>query len=432
MKLDQILRRHGVAVDDVGELSRWFQETEIPPSRPIYREGDLANAFYLVKNGTITLSRRDRFNYDEPVAQFAPGDYFGETELLDQTSRRGTARATEPAVLYVLDDREFDQAYARSASFKGFIDRHFKFRLLRRASIFHDVDDANLETIQSRLVEFDFDRRQAVFSEADPPLGLYIVKRGQVRLTRRTVDGRADTLEICKQGEFFNETSLISPSSDLISAETVEKTTLLALPRDDFQELLKGNLELVMMLLEKLHQRVRRNQVETPRGGGASQVFQGMTILTRADRCLSCRSCEIACVLANSKSNTLSRALREVPQPVRRIHVRSVNDGSSETMIRPEHCMNCRDAPCLARCRKNAIKRDPKTKYIEIIPDACVGCGLCAKACPFDVITLTQTEGKKRVALKCNYCAEHQSGPSCVRSCPTNALVIALPTVSET
>jgi Fe-S-cluster-containing hydrogenase component 2 len=89
--------------------------------------------------------------------------------------------------------------------------------------------------------------------------------------------------------------------------------------------------------------------------------------------------------------------------------------------------MHCRTAACLARCKFDAIRRDATTGTIAIDEERCRGCALCVKACPFNVITLIRTARKKRVALKCTHCVEHPDGPACVRSCPTNALVISLP-----
>ena len=43
----------------------------------------------------------------------------------------------------------------------------------------------------------------------------------------------------------------------------------------------------------------------------------GKIISCRVERCLGCRSCEIACALEHSKSKTLRGAVRESPRPQR-------------------------------------------------------------------------------------------------------------------
>jgi carbon-monoxide dehydrogenase iron sulfur subunit len=177
-------------------------------------------------------------------------------------------------------------------------------------------------------------------------------------------------------------------------------------------------------VLKVLSHRLRQKDAEVALEKGTS-FFKGMTIIARADRCVSCRACEIACAVSKSRTRTLHQAVGESPLPVRRIHVRRTEHGA-QPMVRPEHCQHCRDAPCLTSCKPGAITRDALTGTIVISEPKCKGCGLCAKACPFGVITLIRSEGKRRMALKCTHCAEHREGPACVRSCPTKALVISL------
>jgi carbon-monoxide dehydrogenase iron sulfur subunit len=199
----------------------------------------------------------------------------------------------------------------------------------------------------------------------------------------------------------------------------------MVLHKRQFQELLKKNAMFSFSILKVLSKRIRETSKDISLAKSAS-YFKGMTIISRPEKCLSCRTCEIACAVAKSRTHHLYEAVMEEPLPVKRIRLRKDESGS-EPVVRPEHCIHCKDAPCLDSCKKyQAIKRDPSTRTIEIIEEQCVGCGLCARACPFNVITMIRGQNKKRVALKCTHCREHQAGPACVRSCPTNALVVAL------
>lgn len=56
----------------------------------------------------------------------------------------------------------------------------------------------------------------------------------------------------------------------------------------------------------------------------------------------------------------------------------------------------------------------------RIEPDVCIGCGICAKTCPADVIRMDPETGKAfpRYPEECVVCC------CCLEDCPTKAIVM--------
>jgi anaerobic carbon-monoxide dehydrogenase iron sulfur subunit len=139
------------------------------------------------------------------------------------------------------------------------------------------------------------------------------------------------------------------------------------------------------------------------------------------EKCLACRSCEIACAVAHSGSKNLADSVRENPLPRQRIHVESIGKGTSPYGIRSIalQCRHCEDPLCVQACISGGISRHADTGEIVNDPGRCVACWSCIMVCPFGVIA--RYEDCHR-AVKCDHCAE-RDGPACVEACPTHALV---------
>ncbi len=140
-------------------------------------------------------------------------------------------------------------------------------------------------------------------------------------------------------------------------------------------------------------------------------------IIVEIEKCLACKSCEIACAVAHSKSKVLQEAVQELPKPQRRVTVQAAGEFSV-----PLQCRHCEDAPCIAVCPTAAIHREDADGPVLIEQDKCIGCKYCLVVCPFGVIEVSH-DGK--VMVKCDLCFERAKAgqePACVEACPTKAL----------
>ena len=143
-------------------------------------------------------------------------------------------------------------------------------------------------------------------------------------------------------------------------------------------------------------------------------------IVVNIEKCLACKSCEIACALAHSKSKVLEEAVVESPKPQRMVTVEAAEEYGV-----PIQCRHCEDAPCITVCPTAAIHRHAANDPVLIDKDRCIGCKFCLMVCPFGVIEVSR-DGK--AVVKCDLCTERiKAGqePACVEACPTKALKLA-------
>ena len=128
-----------------------------------------------------------------------------------------------------------------------------------------------------------------------------------------------------------------------------------------------------------------------------------------SEKCIGCKSCEVACSFANEADMNPSRS---------RIRMITFVEGRYRL---PYHmlitCRQCADAPCLSACPVEAISRSKdKMKVIVIDGEACIGCGECVGACPLGVMLF---DSEKKKPYKCELC---DGNPACAAICPTEAI----------
>lgn len=152
------------------------------------------------------------------------------------------------------------------------------------------------------------------------------------------------------------------------------------------------------------------------------------------DTCVGCHACATACKEWNGAS-AISGPLSdyepygEKPSGVWLNRVRHYEVGTypaSKTINFPMSCLHCEDAACVTVCPTGASYKRPDG-IVLVDQDKCMGCNLCAWACPYGARELDRSSGTMK---KCTLCvdriydetlAEAERQPACVLACPTHA-----------
>ena len=167
----------------------------------------------------------------------------------------------------------------------------------------------------------------------------------------------------------------------------------------------------------------------------------GSSFIIDINRCIQCGNCETACAETHGGIGSLNI---EGGPTFGHLHV-------------ADSCLHCADAPCLSvECpAPDGIRRGDRGEVY--VADNCIGCGNCAKACPYGFITMARAPAKKphllkwllfghgpgpgedrsangmaqqaggHRARKCDICRDVKGGPACVRACPVGAAIRGRP-----
>jgi len=129
--------------------------------------------------------------------------------------------------------------------------------LLKRVPLFSELSPQELDRISRVAVPRSFPKGVRVFHEGDHSDACYIVRSGDLRVTREHSDGRAIALATLGSGDIFGELAMLDGEARSASVEALTDCELLALPASDVRALLRGSAEITVKLVIALTRRLR-------------------------------------------------------------------------------------------------------------------------------------------------------------------------------
>jgi Fe-S-cluster-containing dehydrogenase component len=152
------------------------------------------------------------------------------------------------------------------------------------------------------------------------------------------------------------------------------------------------------------------------------------------DTCVGCQACATACKSWNDQGHPGPLAdidaYAAAPEGawLNRVHSFETGQGTDgRTVHFPRSCLHCAEPACVTVCPTGASYKRAEDGIVLVKAELCIGCGLCAWACPYGARELDPVE---HVMRKCTLCIdriynetlpETERQPACVMACPTSA-----------
>ncbi|MDX6583990.1 MAG: family transcriptional regulator, cyclic receptor protein [Solirubrobacterales bacterium] len=137
--------------------------------------------------------------------------------------------------------------------------------LLRRVPLFAELSGSELDHIGSVAIPRSYPKGVRVFHEGDHSDACYIVRVGDLRVTREHSDGRAIALATLGPGDIFGELAMLDGGTRSASVETLTDAELLALPASDVRRVIAAHGDIAAKLIVAITRRLRETNERVAR-----------------------------------------------------------------------------------------------------------------------------------------------------------------------
>jgi cytochrome P450/CRP-like cAMP-binding protein len=215
------------------------------PSEIIIRQGDEADAFYILLRGAVDVVLEQAGQPERPIAQLAEGAFFGEIGLLQNVRRTATVRAgaAGPAEVLVLDRDSFlsivEELDLIEEEIAALLRRRSAELALARA--LPSLSREQIAGVAPASETLTYRAGETIIHQGDPASQFYIIVRGEVEVLSQRPSGPA-LINRCAAGEYFGEIGLLQgrPRTATVRAGP-QGAEVLALGIDAFQALVSDS-----------------------------------------------------------------------------------------------------------------------------------------------------------------------------------------------
>ena len=124
--------------------------------------------------------------------------------------------------------------------------------LLRTTPIFSRLSPDDRRKIAAVATVKHFSRGDVIFEQDTPSNALYAIASGRVKIFKLNDSGKELILKIVNQGEFFGYIALLENSIYRDFADALEDCEVVAIPRDQFDELIHSKPEVSRAFIKLL------------------------------------------------------------------------------------------------------------------------------------------------------------------------------------
>jgi CRP-like cAMP-binding protein len=202
----------------------------------VFKQGDPVTGFYIIMSGELVVTATAS-SESEPreVTRLGPGDFFGETGLLEGRPKRNTTvRCSTDAELLMIDKTMFLQlTEAPEGSFASALADKIRERVeaRQRARLKRAIELLN----SASMSKMRFGPGEYVYRQGEPASFFYLVTSGTLEASFLSSTGERARLRTFGPGDQFGYDALVGESHD-VSVVCTTPVEVLAVPREQLQK----------------------------------------------------------------------------------------------------------------------------------------------------------------------------------------------------
>ena len=142
--------------------------------------------------------------------------------------------------------------------------QHTKLWYVKNVNLFHGMSDDQMRMVEERTVMREIRRKEVLYLPGDAGDRIYLLKRGVVKISTLTDDGKEIILALLRPGEVFGEESVLEDAPRDQMAEAYEDALICVITRQDFMGILRAHPEMAFKVTKLVGFRLKtlRNRVE--------------------------------------------------------------------------------------------------------------------------------------------------------------------------
>jgi CRP-like cAMP-binding protein/NAD-dependent dihydropyrimidine dehydrogenase PreA subunit len=374
---------------------------------------------------TIPIDAPVDLPYDHPVATLGPGDLFGEMTCISLYPRSATVRAATDCVMFEMLRNVLD-IIQRNKTLKAQLDANYRKRALddhlRSVPMFSSLSQEFIDILRNKVELVRYTKGDVICSQGDVADSFYLIRLGFVKVSEPHPGGDL-VLAYLGRGGYFGEIGLLGGGTRTATCTALDHVELVRIHAEEFHQMVqqfpavRESLETLVRERQEQNRQRLETATSTPLDSFLTQgLMEAQSLLVMdLQRCTRCDACVRACADAH---DGVTRLIREGQR--------------FDKYLVATSCRHCRDPLCMVGCPVGSIRR--RNSLEVIIENWCIGCGLCAKNCPYGNINMhpfTVMESDpmnlgreiavvKQKATSCDLCTD-LAEPSCVYACPHDA-----------
>lgn len=228
----------GLANEHREAVINLMYRAEIKQGISCIKQRDPGNNLFVVETGMFHV-----FVDNKKVFEQGPGTLFGELALIYNAPRAATVTAMQNSIVWKIDRYTF----RRIAKEQAAGDLMHRQEFLSRIDILSSLTKKERELIAESMDEIKFEKDQVIFLQGDPGTCMYIIKSGEVQISKKETAGRRASVIVnrIRVGGYFGERALLTNEPRAASVKAVTNVVLLQVKEHDFKVLL-GSLADIM------------------------------------------------------------------------------------------------------------------------------------------------------------------------------------------